>query len=76
MSHLCVDLRIFMSFDLAALIIQAIGGRNAPIAMKQGNDAEPGGKIMMYGAIVQMIGMTLVWPLILNQYSLAGSHPS
>ena len=65
-----------MSLDLAALIIQAVGGGNASIAVKKGNDPEPGGKIMMYGVIVQMIGMPLVWPVMLFKISLDKSYPS
>ena len=57
---LSVDLIIFMSLDLAALIVQAIGGGKASIAAQDGQDPEPGGDIMMYGIIVQMVGITLV----------------
>jgi len=50
---------IFMALDLTALIVQAIGGGTASIAAQNGGDPEPGGNIMMYGIVVQMVGMTL-----------------
>jgi len=65
-----VDLIIFMSLDLAALIVQAIGGGKASIAAQDGQDPEPGGNIMMYGIIVQMVGITLVCHLLLRRRSL------
>jgi hypothetical protein len=60
-SHLSIDLIIFMSIDLVALVIQAIGGGKASIAAERGEDPEPGGNIMMYGIIVQMVGIILVY---------------
>jgi len=74
-SHSYVDLIIFISLDFAALIVQAIGGGKASIAAQNGEDPEPGGDIMMYGIIIQMIGMTLVCTLALNQLSRVHSHP-
>ena len=65
-----VDLLIFMSLDLAALIVQAIGGGKASIAALGGQDPEPGGRIMMCGIIVQMVGVTLVSHLLLGHHSL------
>ena len=66
-----VDLIIFMSLDLAALIVQAIGGGKASVAAQNGEDPEPGGDIMMYGIIVQMVGITLVGRLLLRGHSLS-----
>jgi RTA1 like protein len=60
LAHLPIDLITFMTLDLAALIVQAIGGGKASIAAQNGRDPAPGGNIMMYGIIVQMVGMTLV----------------
>ena len=65
-----------MSLDLAALIVQAIGGGKASIAAQDGKDPGPGGDIMMYGIIIQMIGMSLVCLFLLNDISLVNSHPS
>ena len=60
-----------MSLDLAALIVQAIGGGKASVAAQNGEDPEPGGNIMMYGIIVQMVGITLVGHLLLRDHSLS-----
>jgi hypothetical protein len=75
-TYLYIDLIVFVSLDFVALTVQAVGGRKASIAAQDGQDPEPGGKIMMYGVIVQMIGMTLVYPLALKELSLVNSHPS
>ena len=74
-SYSPVDLIIFMSLDLSTLIVQAIGGGKASIAAQDGQDPEPGGDIMMYGIIVQMVGITLVCPLPPKRSHLVNSHP-
>ena len=74
-SHPYVDLIVFMSLDLASLVIQVIGGGKASIAAHHGNDPEPGGKIMMYGVTIQMVGITIVYPLASNEFSFVNSHP-
>lgn len=48
-----------MSLDAGALIVQAIGGANATKAVHLNESPEPGGKVMMYGIIVQMVGITI-----------------
>ncbi len=60
-----------MSLDFATLVIQAYGSGKASIAAKDGNDPEPGGKMMMLGVIAQMIGTILVRPLVLNNFHLS-----
>jgi len=55
-----LDLVVFITLDVAALVVQAVGGAQASIAAQTGNDAEPGGDIMLYGIVVQLIGVTLV----------------
>lgn len=75
-SHPYVDLIVFMSLDLVSLVIQVIGGGKASIAAHDGNDPEPGGKIMMYGVTVQMVGITMVYPLASNEFSFVNSHHS
>lgn len=49
-----LDLAIFVTFDLGALVIQSIGGAKASSAAKNGTNADDGGRIMLYGIIVQM----------------------
>ena len=55
-----LDLAVFITLDVAALVVQAVGGAQASIAAQTGNDPEPGGDIMLYGIVVQLIGVTLV----------------
>lgn len=55
-------------------MFQVIGGVTASIAAQDGQDPGPGGKFMMYGAIVQMVGLTLVCPLVFNRVPLVNSH--
>jgi len=65
-----------MSLDLSALIVQAIGGGMASIAAQDGQDPEPGGDIMMYGIIVQMVGITLVCKIYCRKTShMVNSRP-
>jgi hypothetical protein len=49
-----IDLIIFISLDLISLIIQSIGGASASQAAEQNKDAGPGGRIMLYGIVLQM----------------------
>jgi hypothetical protein len=39
------DLIIFLSFDLVALVGQAVGGAKASLAAENGEDPTPGGKV-------------------------------
>jgi hypothetical protein len=55
----CIDLIIFIGFDLGALVVQSIGGSQASSAARRGVDADVGGRIMLYGIIVQMIALTI-----------------
>lgn len=64
-----------MSLDLSSLIVQAVGGGKASIAAQDAQDPEPGGDIMMYGIVVQMVGISLVCPLLLKISHLVNSHP-
>jgi hypothetical protein len=50
---------IFISLDLISLIIQSIGGASASQAAEQNKDAGPGGRIMLYGIVLQMIALTI-----------------
>ncbi|KAG8834960.1 hypothetical protein FRC17_006263 [Serendipita sp. 399] len=49
---------VFITLDVASLTVQAIGGANASMAAQNNRDAEPGGKIMLYGIVTQMIALT------------------
>ena len=55
-----LDLIVFITLDVAALVVQAVGGAKASIAAQTNSDPEPGGDIMLYGIVVQLIGVTLV----------------
>ncbi|KAF8609445.1 RTA1-domain-containing protein [Ceratobasidium sp. AG-I] len=50
---------IFILCDLIALVIQAIGGAGASIAVQTGGDPEKGAKIMVAGIIFQMTAITI-----------------
>jgi hypothetical protein len=54
------DLVVFVTLDVAALVVQAVGGAKASLAAETNNDPQPGGDIMLYGIVVQLIGVTLV----------------
>lgn len=49
-----LDLIIFIALDLAALTVQSIGGARASQAAENNEDADPGGRIMLGGIILQM----------------------
>jgi len=49
----------FLSADLVALIVQAIGGAKASTAFQTGKDATPGSHIMLAGIFLQLVGITL-----------------
>lgn len=49
-----------MTLDAAALLVQSVGGAKASRAAETKNDPKPGGDIMLYGIVVQLIGVTLV----------------
>lgn len=48
------DLIIFVTLDVAALTVQAVGGASASGAAANGQDANYGGRIMLWGIIVQL----------------------
>jgi len=50
---------VFITLDVAALVVQAIGGAKASQAAETNNDPKLGGDIMLYGIVVQLIGVTL-----------------
>lgn len=49
---------IFVTLDVAALTVQAIGGASASGAASRGENADAGARIMLWGIIVQMIALT------------------
>ena len=55
-----VDLVVFITLDVAALVVQAIGGAKASQAAETNKDPKLGGDIMLYGIVVQLIGVTFV----------------
>lgn len=50
---------VFIGFDLAALVIQSVGGAQASSAARRGTNANTGGQIMLYGIVVQMIALSI-----------------
>jgi len=50
---------IFCTFDVIALIVQAIGGASASAAAQQRRDASKGGNIMLGGIAFQMASITI-----------------
>ncbi|KAF8518810.1 RTA1-domain-containing protein [Hysterangium stoloniferum] len=49
----------FITADVIALVIQAIGGAKASFAFQNGRDPNPGGHIMLGGIIFQLVGILL-----------------
>ncbi|KAG8892055.1 hypothetical protein FRC00_012728, partial [Tulasnella sp. 408] len=49
----------FITCDLVALVVQAVGGASASISFKTGGDPEKGAKIMVGGIIFQIFAITL-----------------
>lgn len=54
MNQLLLDIIVFVVLDVASLIIQSIGGSQASHAAQTDQDPNPGGKIMLYGIVMQM----------------------
>ncbi|KAG9054157.1 hypothetical protein FS842_005926, partial [Serendipita sp. 407] len=50
---------VFLTFDLVALVGQAVGGAQASLAAQSGNDPEPGGNIMKWFIVIQLISIVL-----------------
>ncbi|KAG8946588.1 hypothetical protein FRC04_011566 [Tulasnella sp. 424] len=50
---------VFISCDLIALVVQAVGGAGASISFKTGGDPNKGAKIMVGGIIFQIFAITL-----------------
>ncbi|KAM0746418.1 RTA1-domain-containing protein [Meredithblackwellia eburnea MCA 4105] len=50
---------IFCIADLLAIVIQAIGGAKAALALQSNNDTTPGTHIMVAGIAVQLLGMVV-----------------
>ena len=49
-----VDLIVFVSLDVAALTVQAIGGASASQAASRDEDADQGARTMLWGIILQL----------------------
>lgn len=45
---------VFITLDLASLVVQAIGGASASQAAENHENADHGGHIMLYGIVLQM----------------------
>jgi hypothetical protein len=55
-----LDLVVFITLDVVALVVQAVGGAKASLAAQTNSDPQPGAHIMLYGIVVQLIGVMLV----------------
>lgn len=59
------DAIVFITTDIAALVVQAIGGAKASQAAQTGNgDPEVGGHIMLAGIVIQMSESSIVLPFL------------
>jgi hypothetical protein len=56
-----LDLIVFITFDTAALVVQAVGGASASQAAETGRDPEPGGRIMLWGIVTQMSAYSFLY---------------
>ncbi|KAI0094861.1 RTA1-domain-containing protein [Irpex rosettiformis] len=50
---------VFCSCDIIALVIQAVGGAKASMAVQNGRDPGPGGNIMLAGIAFQLAAITI-----------------
>ncbi|KAI0710518.1 RTA1-domain-containing protein [Earliella scabrosa] len=50
---------IFLTCDIVALVVQAVGGARASIALQKNNDPEPGGHIMLGGIVFQLVAVCI-----------------
>ncbi|GJJ16005.1 hypothetical protein Clacol_010284 [Clathrus columnatus] len=51
------DLIAFLTADVVALIVQAVGGAKASLAFQNGHSPNPGGHVMLIGIVLQLIGI-------------------
>ncbi|KAI0354291.1 RTA1-domain-containing protein [Trametes cingulata] len=67
---------IFLSCDIIALIIQALGGAKASAAVRNGQDPKPGGDIMLAGVSFQLAGL-VIYVTLASEFLLryAYDHP-
>ncbi|KAH7925180.1 RTA1-domain-containing protein [Leucogyrophana mollusca] len=50
---------IFCSFDVACLVVQAVGGAQAAFAVNKGQNPDNGGNIMLGGIVAQMVSIAV-----------------
>ncbi|KAK7694697.1 hypothetical protein QCA50_001885 [Cerrena zonata] len=60
---------VFVTCDLVALIVQAIGGAKASLAVQNGQDPNPGGHIMLGGIAFQM-GSVTIYMILAGEFIL------
>ncbi|OSD00019.1 RTA1-domain-containing protein [Trametes coccinea BRFM310] len=67
---------IFLSCDIIALVIQAIGGAKASLAVENGNDPGPGGNIMLAGVAFQLAAL-VIYVVLASEFLMryAYDHP-
>ncbi|KZT70111.1 RTA1 like protein, partial [Daedalea quercina L-15889] len=64
---------VFVSCDIIALIIQALGGASADAAVNQNKSAKPGGDTMLGGIIFQTVAITF-YMLLATEFVLRYLH--
>jgi hypothetical protein len=57
-----IDAIVFISIDLAALIVQAVGGASASQAAQNNGNPQKGGHIMLAGIVIQLCSSMLYLP--------------
>jgi len=59
----------FLTADIVALVVQAVGGAKASLAFQSGKDATPGSHIMLAGIFLQMVGI-VIYLLLMTEFLL------
>lgn len=65
---------LFVGSDLIALIVQAVGGAMAALALESANDSTTGTHIMVIGISLQLASMIVFSLLALDFYFRARAH--
>ncbi|KAI0076079.1 RTA1-domain-containing protein, partial [Panus rudis PR-1116 ss-1] len=60
---------LFVTCDIVALVVQAVGGAKASIAVQNGQDPNPGGHIML-GGIAFQLGSITIYMLLAGEFVL------
>ncbi|KAJ3488235.1 hypothetical protein NLI96_g2983 [Meripilus lineatus] len=61
-----LDTIVFVSCDIIALVVQAVGGAKASLAVENNEDPGPGGNIMLAGIAFQLAAITIYMTLAIE----------